>query len=144
LAVVITALMRPLSNLNNRPARTKWKVTIRPLTESGLALFEAWIKSHSWENVYHAETAHSKIFQTELLTALNKYLPENIMSFSSDDQAWMTPELKELDKKRKRQFQKHRRSKKWYKLNAKFEEKSGLAKSTFYKNMIEIQKDVLP
>ena len=89
--------------------------------------------------MYQAETAHSKaeIFQTELLTALNRYLLEKIMSFSFDDQAWMTPELKELDRKRKRQFQKHRRSKKWYKLNAKFEEKSGLAKSTFYKNMIE-------
>ena len=50
----------------------------------------------------------------------------------------MTQELKEFDRKRKQQFHKNPRSKKWDTLNAKFEEKSGLAKSNFYKkNMIE-------
>ena len=132
-------LMLPLSTLNNRPARTKRKVTIRPLPESGLAKFEEWISTHSWENVYSALTAHSKaeVFQTELLSALNKFLPEKNMTFSSDDQPWMTPELKNLDRKRKRQFQKHRKSEKWHFLNTKFEEKVGLAKSNFYKNMIQ-------
>ena len=132
-------LMKPISTLNNRPARTKRKVIIRPLPESGLAEFRTWISKHSWENVYNAVTAHSKaeIFQTELLETLNKCLPEKMMTFSSDDQPWMTPELKNLDRKRKRQFQKHRKSERWHFLNSKFEEKCNLVKSNYYKNMIE-------
>ena len=59
------------------------------------------------------------------------------MTFSSDDQPWITPELKILDRKRKRQYQKQGRSKKWQDLNTKFEEKSGLAKSNYYTNIIE-------
>jgi hypothetical protein len=75
--------------------------------------------------------------QTELLEGLNKYLPEKTMTFSSDDQPWMTPELKNLDRKRKRQYHKHRRSNKWHNMNTKFEEKSDLAKANYYANMIE-------
>ena len=103
-------LMIPISTLNNRPARTKRKVVIRPLPDSGLSTFDKWISGHSWENVYKAETAHTKadIFQKELLEALNKYLPEKSMTFSSDDRPWMTPELKNLDRRRKRQFHKNR------------------------------------
>ena len=59
-------LMKPICTLNNRPARTKRKVTIRPLPESGLTEFQNWISSHSWDNVYCAVSAHSKaeIFQS--------------------------------------------------------------------------------
>ena len=132
-------LMKPICTLNNCPARTKRKVTIRHLPESGLTEFQNWISSHSWDNVYCAVSAHSKaeIFQSELLNALNRCLPEKVMTFSSDDQPWMTPELKTLDRKRKRQYQKHRRNEKYTHLNSKFEEKSELAKSNYYKNMIE-------
>ena len=126
-------LMKPISTMNNQPARTKRKVTIRPLPESGLTQFENWICLHSWDNVYTAITAHEKaeVFQTELLLKLNECLPEKIMTFSSDDQNWVTPELKILDRKRKRIFNKERKSVKWHGLNTKFEEKCKLAKSNF-------------
>ena len=105
-------LMKPISTLNNCPARTKRKVTIRPLPESGIAQFQTWIINHSFDNVFNAITAHEKasIFQTELLKALNQFLPEKTTTFSSDDQAWCTLELKEIQRKRSREFQNHRKS----------------------------------
>ena len=42
------------------------------------------------------------IFESELLESLNRFLPEKNMTFSSDDRPWMTPELKNLERKRKR------------------------------------------
>ena len=72
------------------------------------------------------------IFESELLESLNRFLPEKNMTFSSDDRPWMTPELKNLERKRKRQFQKHRKSPKW-----KFDEKSNQAKINYYQNIIE-------
>ena len=138
--------MHPICTLNNRPARTKRKVRIRPLPESGLDLFGDWIKQQSWNGVYAAETIHekAKIFQTELLKALNKYLPEKITTFSSDDQQWMTPQLKQLDRRGRREFRKHRKSKKWNLLNSKFEEKSEIAKASYYKNMIRGFENIQP
>ena len=49
----------------------------------------------------------------------------------------MTPELKQLDRRRKREFRKHRRSEKWNHLNSKFEEKCNSAKGNFHKNMMK-------
>ena len=138
--------MRPISTLNNRSARSKRKVKIRPLPESGLTKFGNWIKEQNWQNVYDATTAHEKayIFQAELLNKLNDFLPEKLTTFSSDDQVWMTPELKQLDRRRKREFRKHRKSPKWVHLNSKFEAKSEIAKRNYYKNMIEDLKTSNP
>ena len=110
-----------------------------PLPDSGLSQFGEWIAEQTWEKMYKATTAHEKanIFQTLLMSALDEYLPEKITTFSSDDQAWMTPELKQLDRRRKREFRKHRKSPKWTHLDLKLEEKANLAKQSFYKNMIE-------
>ena len=69
---------------------------------------------------------------------------KKVTTFSSDDQPWMTPELKQLDRQRKREFRKHRKSEKWTHLSTKFEEKCELAKGNFYKNMIEDLKTSNP
>ena len=43
----------------------------------------------------------AEILQTELIGNLNKYLPIKSFKISSDDQPWITPEIKELDRKKK-------------------------------------------
>ena len=96
--------------------------------------------------MYNAISAHDKanVFQLELLQTLNKCLPEKMTTFSSDDQMWMTPELNHLDRRRKREFRKHRKSSKWNLLNSKFEEKSEVAKQSYYLNMIQDLKESNP
>jgi hypothetical protein len=138
--------MRPITSLNNQPARTKRKVKIRPLPDSGLTQFGKWIAEQTWGKVYEETTAHekAKVFQTLLMSALDEYLPQKMTTFSSDDQVWMTPELKQLDRRRKREFRKHRKSPKWKHLELKFTEKSDIAKQNYYKNMIEELKSSNP
>ena len=62
-----------------------------------------------------AETAHEKayIFQNILLEKLNDFLPEKIVNFTSEDQVWVTPEIKDIARKKSREFFKHRKSPKW-------------------------------
>ena len=87
----------------------------------------------TWENVYRANTAHEKasIFQKDLMQSLDKCVPEKITTFSSDDQSWITPQLKQLERCRKRVFRKNRRSSKWTHLNSIFEEKCDQAKENY-------------
>ena len=76
-SVHLMPLMKPISTLNNQPARTKRKMVIRPLPESGLAQFENWICSHSWDKVYNATTAHDKTYISKLnfyKSLMNVYL----------------------------------------------------------------------
>ena len=81
---------------------------IQTLSESGIAKFKDWLKELSWEKLYLAQNIHQKaeILQETLITALNKFLPEKYVTFCSDDQTLITAELKELDRKRKRESKK--------------------------------------
>ena len=67
----------------------------------------------------------------------DEYLPEKKVKLCYEDQPFFTPELKMLDRKRKREFQKHRQSKKYLKLNTVFKKKCKESKKHFYKKFIE-------
>ena len=63
---------------------------------------------------------------------------------SSDDQPWMTSELKQINRKKCREFSKHRRSDKWFELNKLFKSKCEKAKSDYYKNIVSDLKSSNP
>ena len=72
----------------------------------------------SAENVDEkAESLHSLV-----LSKLDKFCPEKIRKIASDDQPFITDQLKRLDRKRRREYRKNRRSFK-YKRILKFYEK---------------------
>ena len=93
-----------------------------------------------------AESADRKaeVLQSTLMKKLDEFMPEKIFSFSSDDQPFFTPELKNLDKKRKREYRRHRRSYKWSALNKDFKNKLKVAKASFYEKKIQDLKQGEP
>ena len=138
--------MRPIDSVNNNPARKLKIVRYRPLPESGIREMGNWIVNHDWAEVFSASTAHEKAFilQTTLLEKLDVFLPEKNVKFTSEDQVWITPELKDISRKKQREFFKHRKSSKWRNLNKLFEEKSELAKKSYYTNIVEDLKNSHP
>ena len=96
--------MQPIDSINNNPARKIKIVKYRPLLESGIREMGIWIVHHDWERVYSATTAHEKagIFQTTLLENMNIFLPEKIVKFTSEDQVWITPEIKDILRRKQR------------------------------------------
>ena len=73
----LIAVMEPINNINNNPARTFKSVTFRPLPKSGIEQMGRWITNHKFEEVYEANSAHEKaeILQNILKTNLDKFLP---------------------------------------------------------------------
>ena len=80
--------------------------------------------------MYDAPTAHDKaeIFQTILLEKLDLFLPEKVVKFTSEDQVWVTPEVKEISRKKRREYFKNRKSPKWKTLDDLFNKKCKIAK----------------
>ena len=93
-----------------------------------------------------AKSADDKaaILQKILSEKLEECMPEKMFSFNSDDQPFFTPELKKLDRQRKQEYRRHRRSFKWKSLNRVFRNKLTAAKATFYKNKIQDLKQGEP
>ena len=72
------------------------------------------------------------------------YFTRKSVKFTSEDQVWITPELKDISRKKQREFFKHRKSSKWRNLNKLFEEKSELAKKSYYTNIVADLKNSHP
>ena len=138
--------MEPINGVNNNPARANKTVTFRPLPESGITLMGDWLVNYSWDTLYKEDTAHRKaeILQNTLLEKLNLFLPEKRVKYTSQDQVWITPEIKELARKKAREFSKHRRSPKWKALSALFEKKCNKARSSYYTNIVSDLKNSNP
>ena len=131
-------LVRPISAIDNQCSRTTKDITVRPITEIGMNKMRSWLMSQDWSQIFETSTAHdkAKILQEMLLQKFNEIFPEKTHRVSSDDQPWITHKLKSLDRQRKREYHKHRKSEKWHQLNKFFKINVKCAKTNFYKKVL--------
>ena len=89
-------------------------------------------------NLFTCSRAHEKaeIFQKELLENFYRCFPLKSVKLSSEDKPWISSSLKKLDRLRKREFYKNKKSAKWEKLDQEFSEKSLLEKEKYYSNIV--------
>ena len=126
--------------------RESRKIKIRPFPESGMKKMTQWFIDETFETVYSAVSAHKKaeIFQHMLLKKLDEFFPLKERKINSDDQPWISFQVKKLDRKRKREYKKNRRSEKWKALNKLFKKEVKIAKNDFYKSKIAHLKEQKP
>ena len=71
---------------------------------------------------------------------LDEIFPEKTRNISSDDEPWVSHKLKIMDRKRKRIYNKERRSPKWKHLDKLFKKEMKSAKAQFYlKSVAELK-----
>ena len=137
--------MMPINMINNKAARTFSKVTVRPMPMSAMLKYNMEMKSHDWESVYSATSAHEKAFnfQAESVKIVEKCFPSKKIKVSSDDRPWWNPQLQNLHRRKQRVYRSERKSLKWSCLENKFKTMMKLAKKNFYAKMINelVEKD---
>ena len=135
----LVVLMYPLNKQMACPVRVKKVVTSRPLPESGIKKMGLWIQEQSWKEIYQCPDLNQKaeILQNKMKEKLDECFPTKTVKFTEDDKPWVNQQVKELDRKCKREFFKHKKSEKWNKLKQQFEEKCEKSKAAYYKNTVE-------
>ena len=105
-----------------------------------------WITKYKWEELYQCQDVNEQanFLQSILVNQLNNFLPEKTFKLSSDDKAWITAEIKDLDRKKKREFAKNRRSEKYVRLKHQYDNKVESSKQTYYENVVKDLKDSQP
>ena len=138
--------MEPINSFNNNPARRKKVVTFRPMPRSGIEKMGKWIVNEDWSCVINSESAHDKatVLHNLMMKQLNFFLPEKTATFTSEDQPWVTPEIKDIQRRKKREYSKKRKSPKWKRLNVQFEAKCNQAKTNYYNNIVMDLKNSAP
>ena len=127
-----------------------WLLAISLNGFTGKDQLKVWFCQKNWDDVTTAAAeschaiANAVILQSMIMSKLDHYLPEKTVKFSSDNQPCFTPELKELDKRRKYEYRRYRRSFQWKTLNRKFKDKVSTTKASYYKNRIEDMREGKP
>ena len=97
-----------------------------------------WLQTETWNLLYLKETAHEKaeLLHMTLLEKLDIFLPEKNLRIREDDSPWVNNEIKSLDRLQKRQYSKHKKSAKWFRLNNEYNEKVKKAKQDYSANIV--------
>ena len=85
------------------------------MPQSAYNQFLSWIEQEKWDAVLSAENAHDKaeVLQNLLVNKVDQYFPQKWRKFKSDDKPWFTEKLKQIDRKKKREYKKNRKSQKY-------------------------------
>ena len=139
-------VMAPLNNNQFKLERIKKSITIRPIPESKIITFGSEIVHQKWQNVLEESDVNTKVdnFHNYLRGLLDRHFPEKEIKVSSLDKKWMSPDLKLLHRKVQREFVKHRKSKKWRKLNKAFKRLKRKAIQSLYPNFVSELKRTNP
>ena len=142
----LVVLMYPINQEMKCPPRQVRHVECRPLPQSGINKMGVWIQEQRWGDIYKAKDVNEKseILQNMLMKKLDEIFPLKLSKFTSDDKPWVTSEIKQLDRKCKREFFRNHKSQKWKNLKQKMKEKCEKAKNRYYKNMVEELKESNP
>ena len=132
-------ICRPINQINEQTVKLSRQIKFRPFTSAGFDKMSVWIKDQNWSEVYECVSAHEKaeVFQKILVDKLNDFFPEKTRTVRDNDQPWINHKLKQLDRRRKRIYNKEKKSIKWKSADKQFREECKSAKRMFYKKSVE-------
>ena len=135
----LIVVMKPLTNFSPHEAKRYRIIKYRPFPESGIRKMGQWIQSQSWNEIYTLKDPNEKAskFEQLLTTQIEKVFPEKILKINENDKPWVDSKLIEIDRMRKREYSKHKRSEKWKKLNEIFQVRAQKLKENYYENVVE-------
>ena len=68
---------------------------------------------------------------------IDKYFPDKSIRINRNAKPWVDSELVKLDRKRKREYNKRKKSDKWLKLNQEFSQRVSMLKESYYEKRVQ-------
>ena len=99
-------------------------IRVRPLPHSQTIEAGKVISSQTWENIFNAKLPNEKveIFHFILTKLMSDFFPEKFIKVSLFDKKWFNPTLRNLHRKKQREFVKNCNSQNCSLLNQTFNE----------------------
>ena len=114
------------------------EIKFRPIHEEGINKMSEWLKTETWEQVFNEPCANLKAecLQNTLLSKVDEYFPQKSRIISCNDQPFFSYKLKNLKRKKAREYNKHRKSIKYKKLEELYQQELSKSKRSFYQKQI--------
>ena len=136
----------PHTDRYSRPIRGYRLQKYQPLPDNGVAKFGEWIMREDWASISDSVSPTEQVAQFEFLTLkkLNEFCPEKSIKLSSQDKFWMDSELKNIHRKKSREYEKRGKSEKYLELSKLFKRKYKSAAQKYMKKNVQDLKDSNP
>ena len=120
--------------------------TFRPMPESAVRQFLAWIHGVDWGELANHSSPSDQVeaFQNIVDTKVEELFPERKVRITSQDKQFITGELKNLDRKKKKEWKQHGKSDKYKRLKEEFDSKYKKAASNYLKKAVSNLKTENP
>ena len=132
-------IMRPLTNYNTETAKRCRIIKYRPIPESGILELGRWIQSQSWQEIYTTVCPARKalIFEQILMAKVEELFPIKTLKLDKHDKPWVDNQLLSIDRRRKREYNKNKKSEKWKYLNELFVQRERMLKHSYNEKIVE-------
>ena len=139
-------IFTPINSINNKCVKKTRKINFRPISDDGINKMRNWLNSEDWKQVLNEPRANLKaeVLQNILLSKCNEYFPMKERTISCSDQPFFSHKLKQLKRKKSREYHKHRNSLKYKKLEEIYQKKLSIAKKSFYNKQVRKLKKSKP
>ena len=139
-------IVYPLDNFSITESKSYREKTTRPLPDSGVRRFGLAMMSQDWEEVRleDSPTQQDDALQALLSDMLEASLPTKTVKLRNNDKPFITQEIKVIDRKRRREYDKHGKSQKYLALNTVYERKLKAAKQSYLNRNVRALLDTEP
>ena len=99
-----------------RPPQRNYRfIRYRPMPQSSIRRFGEWIVSQSWDTIGDNVSPTEQALELDKILSenLNKFFPEKTMKLGSQDKLFITSKLKQLDRQKKREYNKRGKTEKY-------------------------------
>ena len=130
-----------------KPAERSYKtITYRPLPDSSVRKFGAWIVTEDWASVSDQMSPSEQVVMFESLVnqKLNYFCPQKEMKLSSQDKVFITSELKKIKRQKMREYEKRGKTDKYKKLSNLFNTKYKTEAQKFLEKNVAQLRDSKP
>ena len=126
-------VFEPINVINNIPSRRTQSITSRPITESGLKVFNLWIKSQDWKINKETLDINDKveILHKNVFEHVQQSFPLKTFKVTTDDSPWVNNKVKNLKRLKCCELNQHRSSIKWTNLKEQYEKALKDAKNKY-------------
>ena len=130
----------PINSISGSSSSHTYTVKkFRPLPQSGIQNFGQWVTTIDWQFLRENDDPNVQVehFQKLLLDELDIFFPEKEVKISNGDLPFMTMELKLLDRQKKREYRKHKKSEKYLTLQSKYQVLFNNTSRSYFNNVID-------
>ena len=136
----------PLDNFHNKKVREEKRINYRPLTDAGYDQMKIELDNINWCFLEDMKSANDQAasFHNVLFETFDRCFPLKSKKISNDSEPYFTDEVRQLQRKKMREYAKHRKSSKYLSLQKLYKAKVSASKKIYYKKSIENLKNSNP